>query len=307
MREDHPSELGRKVATLWNSMIERVQDLEARGAVPATSSVSSEKSAASIDVEERLRELEARVCQLQSALRTANIEDELLVTEAQGHTSGSLLAPEGSPEVVDLEERVDPVPSLVMQDEDEGPGAQELETFAEEFDEVDVSVDNTFAESPARGAPTFAGPWSKEAPTKAAAPQPPRPAPVAPTVADSADEEDTSEHTYSEWGGKGFAELTPAASQESSRFAATPGERTTAAEGPARGITRMQFPEFRSQPRPTDRVDVTYEGSTHAEPVADLRGLDDSVDSAIVEEEANVEIDDEVVDLKSLGALETRE
>jgi hypothetical protein len=54
----------------------------------------------------------------------------------------------------------------------------------------------------------------------------------------------------------------------------------------------------RRQEDESDHVEVTYEGSTHAEPRDAFETF---------EEGPITEIDDEIVDLKSLGALETNE
>ena len=71
----------------------------------------------------------------------------------------------------------------------------------------------------------------------------------------------------------------------------------------------MAFPKFGSpQGTKEDRVEVTYDGTQAPAATDDFMSFDAPAEDALVEEGGLLEIDDnDVVDLKSLGAVETKE
>ena len=90
---------------------------------------------------------------------------------------------------------------------------------------------------------------------------------------------------------------------------------TSAAEPPTTAATEeeasgMAFPEFGVQTDQAneDHVEVTYDGSTVADEVSRFAAFDAPAEEAVIDEDPVYEIeDDEVVDLRSLGAVETKE
>jgi hypothetical protein len=377
MREDHPSELGRKVATLWNSLIERV---EAGVTQPSGSSdePSAAASGAGQDVtEKRLHELEERVTHLQSML--GGDRDGFLVTDDESMGTESMLIPESQPEIIDLEDELDPISPLLLQEEQEA--AESLVTEPHVASATQAAIPTVAAESPAPESPgadpahaprgvdevaeeqdvdlveegvesTFAPPKEDEA-TMSAVPwreQGEAPAATSTEVEDGTpqqeevrqtDDAESGERTYSEWGGASFAALTAGKAAGDVGFGTAPDKPvvpattndgdvgfgaavahgssqssdavrnvpTTASGGPARDNSRMRFPEF-AAPRgkdQADRVEVTYDGSTAMEADEEFLSFDAPVQEALVEEAPLADEDDAVVDLKSLGALETNE
>jgi hypothetical protein len=365
MREDQASELARKVSTLWNVLLERVREAEERSAVVAKSNVSTdfsgrpEQELGASAMEQRLLELEARVHQLHAtgaagATQLLVTEDEIVASQAV-----PLFLSDDTPEVIDLEDSLDPISRLVMPDEpqtevDELSAALEPLADAEPFgamaDEVggDDAEDGAAVEDVAEPetAPRFAGPWQTSAapsvPSIAAASPPAKTWGAEPAADDvdqggSGEQDEDDSRTFTEWSGAGFGSLanlgqepnvgfgskaTPASQGSADgaavgfgapapAFSFTPTAPTLSATKPDRADTPgMTFPKFNAQPgRPDDdHVEVTYDVSPVTDTGEDFMSFDAPAEEAFGNEGPTYEIDDDdVVDLRSLGAVETPE
>jgi hypothetical protein len=294
-------------------------------------------------MEARLRELEGRVAHLQSALGSG--QDSLLVTDDDAVSTGPLLMPETSSDLVDDEdEDMDPISPLLVQDDGEAADAPAAPSFEgqapeaidppQEPDAVDEGVENTFAPPREDATTMFNVPWREHAEGSTAAPV----AGNAEPTQDDTEEQEESEHTYSEWGGASFASLSADSPASPVGFGKAPEKPTTTAatsdaevgfgstaQGSSSEVSQetvaatpsqaashqdstMRFPEFAAPKRQdsADHVEVTYDRSTTMD-ADDEFAFGSSTQEAFVEDSSAFAEDDEVVDLKSLGAVENNE
>ena len=336
IREDQPSAQGQKLASLWNSLLERVAANDADVAkVPSNNVEGLDLSDAQGDstsvapvVEQRLQDLEERVQQLQSSL--APVDTTLLVTEDPVDVSSSPLwvtddepvDVASSPLLVAEEELVAPVyePLLATTQEPIAPvvsPALEPEVVATVTPQVEpvtapapiaVPWIDTPTTSPAQGEGAQDEVVGR-APTAAAMPWQETPAQLKSEPVGVAEVNDNSaeENSFSEWSGTGFAALTEEPVSPSVGFGEAP-QALESAPAAQEEFAGLQLPKFAPQKTQdvSDHVEVTYNAPEPAELPEDAL-LFDAPQEAVTDDVVAGEFEEEVVDLTSLGAVEYKE